>query len=857
MSFKGNIVHGLCRELTAFRLSLLRVNSLILTHRHFSAAASNIRKLEHLVPKGRISEKPESFGQVPNETLTVVSSPNSSLCISPTENYAIGSAEWRDKINDMRIKNVTLVRNARDAAEVLNKLCSLHPRAVVAWDTETTRIDPRKQSPIGNGSLICLTGYAGEDIDFGNGPRLFVDCLDGEEGVKLLQNFKVYFESNQFKKCWHNYSFDRHILANHGIHSQGFHGDTMHLARLFDTSRKRYSLEELVRDYLRIDGLEKRNMVTRFGRRRKLKNGDESKEIFVPDTITLQRNIQYRTDWIDYSTRDAELTYKLYDFFINKLASMKIDGTNCVDGFNDIYQSLFCVYWKWMLPFGEMLTDMERFGFKVDVELLKIADSAADRDRLALESSFRSWAESKCVGAEYMNVHSDRQKQQLLFAPCRNKKNPELRMEASKTFVVEQSGIQAANLQAELEEKKGEIRRRHSSEKSLKMRKLKKDVVLHGLGKTPTEYTVSGWPSVSASALNKLAGRPRAQPPVYGDPSDPEMCRAIADVVEASSIVSLQSNFIVPLQSWPGKDGRIHASLNLNTETGRLSSRRPNLQNQPALDKDRYRIREAFVCEPGNRLIVADYGQLELRLMAHMTNCVSMIEAFESGGDFHSRTAMTMFDHVAHAVESGECLVERTGFENENQELLPLVKEKFVSERRKAKTLNFSIAYGKTVVGLAKDWNVDFDEALKTLNLWYKERQEVRRWQQGCRDSAAKKGYVETILGRRRHLPDAKSKNSRVRAHAERAAINAPLQGSAADLVMAAMLKLHEHGTLKALGWRVIMQVHDEIILEGPEHSAEIALPIVCEVMHQPFDFLLRVQLAIDAKICTSWYDGK
>ncbi len=343
---------------------------------------------------------------------------------------------------------------------------------------------------------------------------------------------------------------------------------------------------------------------------------------------------------------------------------------------------------------------------------------------------------------------------------------------------------------------------------------------------------------------------------MYGDPSDPEMCIALADMIEASSISNLLSTFIVPLQSWPGKDDRIHASLNLNTETGRLSSRRPNLQNQPALEKDRYKVRRAFVCEEGNKLIVADYGQLELRLLAHITECSSMINAFAAGGDFHSRTAMTMFDYVAQAVAEGKCLLERSGTDDESKNI-PLLKDVFGTERRKAKTLNFSIAYGKTIMGLARDWNVSSEEAQDTLNLWYRDRPEVRDWQRRCRYSVREKGYVETIIGRRRHLPDVKSHDKRVRAHAERAAINAPVQGSAADLVMGAMIELHHHPTLQALGWRVILQVHDEIILEGPEHSAEVALPIVRDVMKKPLMFPLLVDLTVDSKIVSSWYDGK
>ena len=118
------------------------------------------------------------------------------------------------------------------------------------------------------------------------------------------------------------------------------------------------------------------------------------------------------------------------------------------------------------------------------------------------------------------------------------------------------------------------------------------------------------------------------------------------------------ANFLTSLQFLVDHDSRVHGSINLNTETGRLSSRRPNLQNQPALEKDKYQIRKAFQASPGNNLIVADYGQLELRLLASMTNCVSMIEAFEAGGDFHSRTALGMFDYIQKNVADGECLLE-------------------------------------------------------------------------------------------------------------------------------------------------------------------------------------------------------
>ena len=186
-------------------------------------------------------------------------------------------------------------------------------------------------------------------------------------------------------------------------------------------------------------------------------------------------------------------------------------------------------------------------------------------------------------------------------------------------------------------------------------------------------------------------------------------------------------------------------------------------------------VRKAFTADvaAGNTLIVADYGQLELRVLAHMADCQSMKTAFILGGDFHSRTAVGMYDHIQRAINAGDVLLE---WEGEGAPPLPLVKDVYGSERRKAKVLNFSIAYGKTEHGLSKDWGVDIEEAKETVEKWYADRQEVKRWQEARRRDAVTKGYVETILGRRRMLPDAAKGNGRARGHALRAAINTPIQ---------------------------------------------------------------------------------
>lgn len=841
---------------------------------------------QQLVPSDAEKASPSIIRQLPVAGLNGVSAHTETsppranpVTVAAAQHHATDSpqgvevAESKLTRTPANLEGVTVVRDVHSAVRAIHQL-TLVRDTFIAWDTETTGVDPTKESPVGKGRVICLSAYGGDHIDFGNGPRLFVDCLDCEGGGEnMLQLFKEYFEDDRFLKVWHNYSFDRHVLNNHGINVSGFGGDTMHMARLVDTSRKKYSLEELCNDYLD-DSLRKAPMKERFGAKRICKDGTEGKDIVVPSTVDLQRSAEHRPSWIEYAVSDAQLTHSLMDVLSTKLKAMSLTpGGNALS--NLPHKNMDELYDKLFVPFGNMLIDMEHTGFKVDVSRLLAAQDAAEGDRDRLEDSFRDWVSSHCADARYMNINSGKQKQQLFFAPFMNSKSKEI-MPEKQTFKVEQVGIMGQRYAEELALQEmsddenycddgavaqddiegGREKKAKKTPKRPRSAKLVRDVTIAGLGLSAPAVTPSGLPSVNAVTMRKLAGYPRKDPPVYGDARDPEICLAIDDIMEASAVSTLLSGFIVPLQHMIDSEGRIHASLNINTETGRLSSRRPNLQNQPALEKDRYKIRNAFVCEDNSKLIVADYGQLELRLLAHITSCQSMIKAFAAGGDFHSRTALTMYDHVAEAVRRGDCLLERDADDKEAA-TAPLLKDMYATERRRAKTLNFSIAYGKTAVGLSNDWGISREEAEETLSLWYKDRPEVRKWQEDCRQFAREHGFVETILGRRRHLPEVRSSDYRERGHALRAAINAPLQGSAADLVMVAMLKLHKNATLRALGWRVILQVHDEILFEGPTESAEIAREVIRDVMLHPFEQSLSVAMTVDPSIADSWYNAK
>jgi DNA polymerase-1 len=331
---------------------------------------------------------------------------------------------------------------------------------------------------------------------------------------------------------------------------------------------------------------------------------------------------------------------------------------------------------------------------------------------------------------------------------------------------------------------------------------------------------------------------------------------AVRALINMRQTETILNTFIVSLIEQIDSTGRVHCSLNINTETGRLSSRRPNLQNQPALDKDIYKTRLAFEASPGKKLIIADYGQLELRVLAIITNCKSMIQAFRQGGDFHSRTAANMFDYIKKDLNNGLILLEKS--KNIEENTLPLLKDKYANERKKAKTMNFSVAYGKSAYGFAKDWNCSVEEAERFVELWYSDRPEVRKWQDQIKRLAFEKGYTKTLMDRYRNLTKHFTTNNKKHIlHGLRAAINTPIQGGAADIVIAAMVKAKNNKELKELGWKIIHQIHDEVILEGPKDTAEKALAILKEVMEDPLGMQLSVKLEVDAKICDNWYESK
>ena len=303
-----------------------------------------------------------------------------------------------------------------------------------------------------------------------------------------------------------------------------------------------------------------------------------------------------------------------------------------------------------------------------------------------------------------------------------------------------------------------------------------------------------------------------------------------AEVLNYRSLAKLISTYVEALpQLINPETGRVHTSYNQAvTATGRLSSSDPNLQNIPIRTEEGRRIRQAFIARPGWVILSADYSQVELRILAHYSNDPGLQEAFRSGEDIHTRTAAQIFD------------------------LMPgLVTPEM---RREAKTINFGIIYGQQAFGLSRQLGIDRKKAQAYIDQYFKQYAGVKAFIDQTLEEARRTGYVTTLLGRRRALPELGSKNYQDRSMAERMAVNTPIQGTAADMIKKAMLGVHQALKEKPYQARMIMQVHDELVFEVPEAELDELRSMVRTEMEGVIQ--LEVPLLVDISSGANWAEA-
>ncbi len=365
-----------------------------------------------------------------------------------------------------------------------------------------------------------------------------------------------------------------------------------------------------------------------------------------------------------------------------------------------------------------------------------------------------------------------------------------------------------------------------------KIEKLQKDIYKE-VGK---EFNINS-PKQLGTALFEDLGLPGAKKTKSGYSTSADVLEAIRYahpvidmILEYRTLAKLKSTYCDSLVKVTDENGRIHSIFNqTETRTGRISSLEPNLQNIPVRTEVGRELRKFFIAEDGYTLVDADYSQIELRVLAHIADDKEMINAFKDGVDVHTVTASQVFGMPVDMVNS--------------------------TMRSRAKAVNFGIVYGIGAFSLAKDIGVTRKEADSYIKSYLSHYSGVDRYMNAVVEKAKNQGYVDTMFGRRRYLPELTASNRNLRAFGERVARNMPIQGTAADIIKIAMIKVYNRLKAENMKSRLILQVHDELIVEAPKEEAEKAAAILKEEMENAVK--LNVPLTADANVGDTWYDAK
>jgi DNA polymerase-1 len=342
-----------------------------------------------------------------------------------------------------------------------------------------------------------------------------------------------------------------------------------------------------------------------------------------------------------------------------------------------------------------------------------------------------------------------------------------------------------------------------------------REILFSRLGLPVLKKTSTG-PSTDATVLQELADNGHALPGL---------------LMEYRELSKLENTYLDALPQLVNPDtGRLHTSFNQTVATtGRLSSSDPNLQNIPIRRELGRDIRKGFVPRKDWLLVAADYSQVELRLLAHLSRDSAFVEAFNAGGDIHRQTAAIIFD---------------VGIENVTSEM-----------RARAKTINFATIYGQGAHALSRQLKIEHAEARTFIARYFERFSGIRRYLDGMVEFAREHGYVQTIFGRRRYIPELRERNFNIRAFGERTAANSPIQGSAADLIKIAMIKIHSLIRERELQARMLLQVHDELVFESPSDELESLKTLVRDQMENATK--LSVPLVVDVGVGKNWLETK
>jgi DNA polymerase-1 len=581
----------------------------------------------------------------------------------------------------------------------LNKLKGAE---VVAFDTETTSLNPRMAELVGLSLCIapgeaCYVPLAHQDIEF-------PEQLDRNQ---VLADLKPWLENPEAAKVGQNLKYDASVLIKYDIRMKGMAFDTMLESYVLDSVGTRHDMDSLSLKYLGHATIHYEDIA-----------GKGAKQVTFDQIPVAQA--------APYAAEDADITLRLHQHLCPKLQKEA---------------SLKAVFDEIEMPLMPVLARMEQMGVLIDAELLEKQSSEIAERITELEK------EAYDIAGEEFNLGSPKQIQAIFYD------------------------------------------------------KLKLPV----LKKTP-----KGAPSTNEEVLQQLA-------------LDYPLPKVI---LQHRGLAKLKSTYTDKLPTMiDANSGRVHTSYHQAVAaTGRLSSSDPNLQNIPIRTEEGRRIRQAFIAPEGYKIMAADYSQIELRIMAHLSGDKGLLDAFAHGEDVHRATAAEVFGVS--------------------------VDEVTIDQRRSAKAINFGLIYGMSAFGLARQLSIPRNDAQKYIDVYFERYPGVKNYMETTRQQAREPGYVETLFGRRLYLPEINARNGMRRQAAERTAINAPMQGTAADIIKRAMIRT-DQWLADQPDVHMVMQVHDELVFEVPQARVDEVEEKITELMQSAAE--LNVPLLVECGVGDNW----
>lgn len=573
---------------------------------------------------------------------------------------------------------------------------------IFAFDTETTSLDYMQAKIVG---LSFAVKDKAAYVPLAHQSEKSIKQLDKKT---VLQKLQKLFADEKKTLVGQHIKYDLEVLANENVRCNANLFDTMLESYVLDSQATRHDMDSLANKYLNRSTISYEDVA-----------GKGAKQIPFAEV-----NVDKATE---YAAEDAEITLQLHDVLWKAIAK----DSKLKSVLTDIE-----------LPLIRVLTDIERTGVLIDIDLLQKQSELVSQQLEEFKIKIFELA------GEEFNINSTKQLQQIFYD------------------------------------------------------KLKLPI----LKKTP-----KGQPSTAEAVLQELA---LSYPlPKY--------------ILNYRSLSKLKSTYIDALPTQIDKDtGRIHTSYHQAvTATGRLSSSNPNLQNIPVRTQEGRKIRKAFIACPEYKILAADYSQIELRIMAHLSQDKGLLDAFANGLDVHKATAAEVFSVVLDQVSP--------------------------EQRRHAKAINFGLIYGMSAFGLSRQLGLDRNNAQLYIDRYFDRYPGVKKYMEQTTAQAHEQGYVETFFSRRLYLPNINSKNFQLRTAAERAAINAPLQGTAADIIKIAMINMHRWLQEKNCRAKMIMQVHDELVFEVHQDDVKFLNEHVKAIMSNAAS--LNVELLVDVGVGENW----